>query len=270
MPVGTGPYRVVIFRPEEVISVGAAIIQTNKIIYEPNPYFREPGKPFFGRVELKGGGDANESARAVLQTGDVDFAANLQIEPERLAQLEAAGQGQVVANFGARVGQIVLNLTDPNLATRGGERSSLAFPHPFFSDKKVRQAFAYAIDRAAIAGLYGETGRLTSNILVAPELYTSPNTFYEFDLNKATALLDEAGWTDTDGDGIRDKDGLKMKVVFQASLSSLVQQTQAIVKKGLEAIGVEVEVAALDPSVYFGDPVFNPSTMPCSIRPLPK
>ncbi len=246
-PVGTGAYRVVEFKPGDTV------------IYEPNPEFREADKLGFERVELKGGGDATSAARAVLQTGDADFAANLQVEAPILQELEAAGKGKVVTDFGALMERIIINHSDPNKATSDGERSNIQFPHPFFSDLKVRQALALAIDRDTIAKqLYGVTGKVTSNFLVAPEQYVSPNTSYEYNLERANQLLDSAGWRDTNGNGIRDKDGVEMSVVFQTSVNPLRQKTQAVIKQGLQSIGMEVELKSIDASVYFSsDPSSN-------------
>ncbi|NJN66437.1 MAG: peptide ABC transporter substrate-binding protein [Chloroflexaceae bacterium] len=250
MMVGTGPYRVVSFVPGDTI------------VYEANPYFREPGKPFFSRVELKGGGDATLAARAVLQTGEVDFAENLQVEAQVLDQLQqTATSGQVITVSRPLVEHILINQTDPNRETSDGERSSTQFPHPFFSDKRVRQAFAYAMDRETIATqLYGANGRPTSNILVEPPIYRSPNTSYEYRLDQAAALLDEAGWVDHDGDGIRDKDGVIMHVLFQTATGSVRQKTQEIVKQSLEAIGVEVELKSIDSAAFFDNDPANPDT----------
>jgi peptide/nickel transport system substrate-binding protein len=243
-PIGTGPYHVVEFKAGDII------------IYEPNPNYWDTGKPYFKRVELKGGGDAVSAARAVLQTGDADYAYNLQVEGNILKQLEAAGKGKVVANFGPYVERIMLNFTNPNQATAEGERSSIQFPHPFFTDKKVRQAFNLAIDRDTISNqLYGPTGRPTAQILVAPQRYKSDKISYEFNLEKAAALLDEAGWKDSNANGIRDKNGVEMQVVFQTSVNPVRQKTQEIVKQGLESIGVKVELKSIDASVFFsGDP----------------
>ncbi|HSQ06978.1 MAG TPA: ABC transporter substrate-binding protein, partial [Chromatiaceae bacterium] len=134
LPVGTGPYQVVKFKPEEVLFLGNNLIETNKIVYEPNPFFREPDKPYFSRVELKGGGTVGEAARSVLQVGDVDFANNLQIDAATQQKLEAGGKGKILAPFGAFVERILLNRTDPDKATAEGERSSVQFPNPFFDD----------------------------------------------------------------------------------------------------------------------------------------
>ena len=251
LPVGTGPYQVVKFKPEEVLFLGNNLIETNKIVYEPNPFFREPDKPYFSRVELKGGGTVGEAARSVLQVGDVDFANNLQIDAATQQKLEAGGKGKILAPFGAFVERILLNRTDPGKATAEGERSSVQFPNPFFDDPKVRQAFAFAVDRDAIAKLYGRTGTPTSNVLVSPDKFQSPDTSYEFNLDKAAALLDEAGWVRPNGDGIRTKNGAKLSVLFQTSANPVRQQTQAIVKKALESIGVDVRLTFFDSSVFF-------------------
>ena len=251
LPVGTGPYRVTKFKPEEVLFLGNNLIETNKIVYEPNPFFRESDKPYFSRVELKGGGTVGEAARSVLQVGDVDYANNLQIDAATQQRLEVGGKGKILAPFGAFVERILLNRTDPDKATAEGERSSTQFPNPFFNDPKVRQAFAFAVDRDAIAELYGPTGTPTSNVLVSPDKFQSPDTSYEFNPAKAAALLDEAGWVRPNGDGIRTKDGVKLSVLFQTSANPVRQQTQAIVKKALESIGVDVQLTFFDSSVFF-------------------
>lgn len=242
MPIGTGPYQVVDFKPGDVV------------VYEPNPHYREPVG--FERVELKGGGDAASAARAVMQTADADFAYNIQVEAPILKQLEAGGEGQFVTSFGSLVERLLFNFTDPNQTASSGERSSVEFPHPFFNDIKVRQAFSLAIDRDAIADqLYGPAGQGTVNFLVSPEIYRSTNTSYELNLDKANQLLDEAGWVDSNNDGTRDRNGTEMEILYITSVNPVRQKTQEIIKQNLSAIGVGTELRSLDPAVYFsGDP----------------
>jgi peptide/nickel transport system substrate-binding protein len=248
--VGTGPYRLVTCNPEEVLFLGNELVQTIRIIYEPNPYFREEDQPYFSRLELLGGGTVNEAARRVLQVGDIDFAWNLQLDGETLAALELGGKGHVVTNFGSRVERLQINRTDPTQQTSTGERSSLQFPHPFLTDPLVQEALTLAIDREKIAALYGPTGSPTSNILVSPANLASPNTSYVYDRNRAAALLDEAGWVDNDGDGIRDKDGIEMSVVIQTTVTPLRQATQEIIKENLESIGFEVIIKIIDGAAF--------------------
>jgi peptide/nickel transport system substrate-binding protein len=260
MPIGTGAYRVVAFKPQEVLFLGTELVETNKIVFEPNPYFREEDKPYFRQVVLRGGGIVTEAARAALTDGRADYAYNLTLSTEDLERLGELTTGEIRVNLTPWVVQIALNHTDPNRETADGERSSRQYPHPFFSDRRVRQAFNYAMDRDTIAGLY-EGVVPTSNVLVAPEIYNSPNTSYEYNLEKAAALLDEAGWVDSDGDGIRDKDGRKMSVLFQTAANPLYQQIQEIIRNSLEQIGVEVQIRIVDASIlYSGDPA-NPNTL---------
>ncbi|MEO0769704.1 MAG: ABC transporter substrate-binding protein, partial [Cyanobacteria bacterium J06649_4] len=107
---------------------------------------------------------------------------------------------------------------------------------------------------------YGEAGVVATNFLVAPDKYVSPNTTYEFNLEKAATLLDEAGWTDTNNDGVRDKDGVEMNLLFTSSVNPVRQKTQEIIKQNLESIGMSVELKSVEASVYFGDPT-NPDSV---------
>lgn len=246
-PIGTGPFKVKEFRPGDVV------------LYELNENYREPDKPYFSQVELKGGGDATTAARAVLQTGEVDYAWNLQVEARVLDQLEQAGVGVVEVIEGVDVERILVNMTDPRKEV-DGERSKLGVPHPWQADLKVRQAYALACERDVIAKtLYGRAGKATSNILVAPERFVSKNTSWKFDLDEAARLLDEAGWT-KGPDGVRQKDGVRMEIVYQTSIVPVRQRTQEIIKSAFEKLGIKVELKSIDASVFFSSDPGNPDT----------
>jgi peptide/nickel transport system substrate-binding protein len=262
LPIGTGPYRAVSYKPQEVLFLGNELIETNKIVFEPNPYYREPDKPFFSQVVVKGGGTVAEAARSVFQVGDADFTHNLQLmDAQALANLQSnTSKGHLVSQFGAYVERILVNRADPNRATEDGERASTRYPHPFFSDLNIRQALSLAIDREAIAKLYGPAGRTTPNLLVSPGMYASPNTKYEYNLEKAAQLLDNAGWVDSNGDGIREKDGIRMSVVSQTPVDAQRQQAQQIIKKSLESIGIEVKLKIIDSSIFFSTDPANLNT----------
>jgi len=246
-PIGTGPYKVKEFRPGDVV------------VYVINENDREPDKPYFAQVEMKGGGDATTAARAVLQTGEVDYAWNLQVEATVLDQLEKAGVGVVEVIEGVNVERILINMTDPRKEV-DGERSKLGVPHPWQSDLRVRQAYALACQRDVIANtLYGRAGKATSNILVAPERFVSKNTSWKFDLNEAAKLLDEAGWT-KGPDGVRQKDGVRMEIVYQTSINPVRQKTQEIIKNAFEQLGIKVELKSIEASVFFSSDPGNPDT----------
>ncbi|MEL6454140.1 MAG: peptide ABC transporter substrate-binding protein [Cyanobacteria bacterium J06623_5] len=246
-PVGTNAFQVREFKPGDTI------------VYEPNPTFREEA-PAFETVEMKGGGDAVSSARAVLQTGEADYAWNVQAEPAVLQGLEAAGKGEMIYVFKPLMERIYINFSDPNKEVNG-ERAQKDTPHPFLSEKPVREAISLAIDRETITNqLYGESGTVATNFVVAPDKYASPNTSYEFNLEKAAQLLDEAGWEDTNNNGVRDKNGVEMNILFTSSVNSVRQKTQEIIKQNLESIGMSVELKSVEAGVYFGDPA-NPDSV---------
>lgn len=254
-PIGTGPYQVVSFRPQEVVFLGYDLVETNKIVYVPNPYFREPDQPYFSRIELRGGGTAIQAARAVLEAGTADLAYGLPASDQELQKIETMEKGHLEKSFGSTVFLIELNGTDPN------QGSLLEFPHPFLSDPRVRQAISYAIDRETIATqVFGQFARPTSNMLLAPEQYQSPNTSYEFNLDQAAALLDAAGWIDTNADGIRDQDGVRLRVIYQFAVDPLGEAFAQIVRQGLEAVGFEVQLKRVDPSVLFSSDPSSPDT----------
>jgi len=257
---GTGAYRVVKFTEEDILIIGEDVVNTIKIVYEPNPFFRELDKPCFERVVLQGGGDALTAAKAVFRDGVVDYGYNLQVAVDILQELEAQGKGTLIAPPTAKTERIMINFSDPNRETGDGERSSVKFPHPFLTDKRVRQAISLGIDRKAISKLYGKVGRVATNMLISPARYNSPNTTWEFNLEKAASILDQAGWIDTDGDGVREKNEVRLSMVFQTSVNSVRQKTQQIIKNALESIGFEVELKIIDASIFFGPVRDNTNT----------
>jgi peptide/nickel transport system substrate-binding protein len=249
-PIGTGPFRVTEFRPNDVITM------------EANPNYRDPSKPAFATLTFKGGGDAAAAGRAVLETGEFDYAWNLQLAPDVLADMAAAGRGTPISAFGTLVERIEMNLTNPSPALPPETRSTLAEPHPFLSDARVREALSMAIDRDLLVEIgYGQAGRATCNLVPGPEIYASDNTeCLTQDIEGAKALLEEAGWTDSDGDGIRDKDGLELALIFQTSTNAVRQDFQALIKQWWAEIGVDAELRNIDASVFFGGDPGSPDT----------
>jgi peptide/nickel transport system substrate-binding protein len=251
-PIGTGPFKVDEFRPNDVISLSA------------NPNYRDPAKPRFATMTFKGGGDATAAGRAVLETGEFDYAWNLQLAPDVIANMEAAGQGVAMSAFGTLVERIEMNLTDPSPDLPEGERATAKHPHPILTDMRVRKALSMAIDRELLTEIgYGKAGRPTCNLVPAPEIFASDNTeCLTQDIEGAKALLEEAGWTDTNGDGIRDKDGKKLSLLYQTSTNAVRQDFQALIKQWWSEIGVETELRNISASVFFGSDPGSPDTFP--------
>jgi peptide/nickel transport system substrate-binding protein len=246
-PVGTGPYMFKDFKPGDLVT---GVI---------NPNYHMENRPHFDAIEMKGGGDAVSAARAVLQTGEYDFAWNMQVEDEILQRLEKGGKGRVLFNKGGAIEHIQLNTTDPWTEV-DGERSSAKTRHPTLSDPAVRQAMALLVDKDSVEKhIYGRTGIATPNFVNNPDRFASKSTKYEFNVDKANALLDKAGWK-KGADGIREKDGKRLKFVYQTSINQPRQKTQAIVKQACQKAGIDIEVKAVTASVFFSSDVANPDT----------
>ncbi|MGJ8545019.1 MAG: peptide ABC transporter substrate-binding protein [Sulfitobacter sp.] len=249
-PIGTGPFTVTEFKTNDVITLKA------------NEHYRDPSKPAFATAVLKGGGDATAAGRAIMETGEFDYAWNLQLAPDVLAKMAEGGKGKPISAFGTLVERLEMNLTDPSPDLPEGERATVAHPHPMLSDFKVRKALSMAIDRELLTEIgYGQAGRPTCNLVPAPALYASENTeCLTQDIEGAKALLEEAGWTDSDGDGIRDKDGMKLSILYQSSTNAVRQDFQALIKDWWSQIGVETELRNIDSSVFFGGDPGSPDT----------
>jgi len=254
-PIGTGPFMVEEFLPNDVVT------------YVANPNYRVEGQPFFSRLVFKGGGDAESSARAVLETGEADYGWNLQVAGDVLAEMEANGVGTIEYNFASNVERILLNQTNPDPAL-GDMRSVWAEDgsnaHPFLTEPAVYKAMSMAIDRNVIAEqLYGNGGRPTCNIVQGPAQYVSPNNdaCLVQDIDGANALLDDAGIVDTDGDGVREFNGVPLAVTYLTSTNALRQNEQALVKQWWEQIGMSVELRNVDAAVYFGGDPASPDTL---------
>ena len=246
-PVGTGPYTFVDFKPGDLVS-GTL-----------NKNYHMQNRPYFDTIEMKGGGDATSAARAVLQTGEYDYAWNLQVEDEVLKRMEAGGKGKVHVVPGGDIEFIQLNITDPWNEV-DGERASAKSKHFAFSEPQVRQAMSLLCDKKSMQDfIYGRTGFATGNFMNNPERFRSKNTKWEFNVDKANQILDAAGWK-KGSDGIREKNGKKMKFVYQTSVNGTRQKEQAIVKQAAQKAGIDIELKQVTASVFFSSDVANPDT----------
>lgn len=247
-PVGTGPFTVKDFRPNDVTQLIA------------NPNYRDPAKPAFATMTLKGGGDAAAAGRAVMETGEFDYAWNMQLAPDVLARMAKGGKGKTVSAFGTLVERIEMNLTDPS-PKHGDLRSTTKHPHPFLSDIRVRKALSMAIDRNLLVEIgYGPAGRPTCNLVPAPAAFASNNTdCIKQDMAGAKALLEQAGWK-VGADGVRTKDGMKLEILYQTSTNAVRQNFQALIKQWWTELGAKVELRNISASVFFGGDAGSPDT----------
>jgi len=242
-PIGTGPYKVKSFAPGDNVQ------------YVINENYREANAPFFDAIDLKGGGDATTAAKAV-QTGDVDYAWNLQVTPDILKQLTDSGKAvDLVGGGNGGVEQIFINFTDPSKDV-DGEKSSVKAPHPFLTDVKVREAMSYLVDREGIAKtLYGPTAKPWCNVLLgtASVALQSKNTMCSFDVAKANQILEDAGYK-KGADGIRTKGSVRLQVTYASTVNAVREKEEQIIQQAFKQAGIQMDIKNADSSVFFGTP----------------
>ena len=203
---------------------------------------------------------AAAAARSVMETGEFDYAWNIQLAPDVIAEMENGGKGEAIAAFGTLVERIMLNNTNPD-PSLGPDERSVVRPHPSLSDPAVYKALSMAIDRPLLVEIgYGSAGRVTCNLVAAPAAYSSDTFACDTqDIAGANRMLDAAGWK-RGADGVRAKDGVRLSYLYQTSTNAVRQDFQAIIKQWWSEIGVEVELRNISASVFFGGDPGSPDT----------
>ena len=191
---------------------------------------------------------------------NMTIAWNMQVEDEVLLRLEKGGKGKTIYAVGGDIEFIALNFTDPNTEV-DGERSSMKTKHPLFSDPAVRKALALLVDRDADPESHLRPRRAHHRQLPQrARRSSSPRT----PRGNSASKRRPSCWTRPDGrpgaDGIREKDGKKLKLLYQTSINGPRQKTQAIVKQACQKAGIDVELKSVVASVFFSSDVANPDT----------
>jgi peptide/nickel transport system substrate-binding protein len=174
-----------------------------------------------------------------LQTGDADLGTFIPYND--VPKLEAAKIKIVTEPNGYNEGLFFLDDTSGNLG------------NPGLRDVNVRKAIAMAIDRDAINKdlLLGLT-KVPASFWDAMPFYNDPPlTNYPYDPEKAKAMLDAAGWKDSNGDGVRDRDGVELVLTYGTTIRDIRQQAQAVIQQDLAAVGIKVDLQTNDSDVYF-------------------
>lgn len=241
-PFGTGPFMVTEHTPDY------------EIVFEPNSYYWEEGQPYLDKFVMLFITDASVGLER-FASGEID--AYYYVEEDNLHQVYAFPEGsyELIRPQGNDYGYVYLNLS-PSSGPNMGDPD---YPNPLLGDIKVRQAVEYAIDKQAICDTIrnGESFPIEAYVYVgqfAPDLEPHP-----FDSDKAKELLEEAGWSDTNGDGIRECHGCangeegqdaSLKLVGPAELKGPILMMQYI-QDVLKNVGIDSEVEAVGVSLLW-------------------
>lgn len=225
--IGTGPFKLQEWIPGDHLT------------FVRNEEYWDEGKPYLDEVTLRPYTDL-EALVTALESGIVDAA--IAVPPKDYQRLLDAGVEVPFGQTGALLYTITLNPPDASQPTGP------------LSDKSVRQAICTAVDRDTMVdqALFG-VGEATVVHFPEYSLAYFPEfaDYYSFDLDAAAQLLDEAGWTDSNGDGTRDKDGqeLVLRTITSTAFPELIDMAQ-ILKADLNTIGVDLSIEPLESAVY--------------------
>ncbi len=219
-PVGTGPYKF------DKWEAGKEIVLTRNDDYWGT-------KPYLDKIVIRFIPDYT-AALTALKAGEIDLQQRLQ--PVQYAQ-QTSGPA-----FDQEFSKTKYSIPGVSYIVWNSER-------PFFKDKRVRQAMTMLLDRQKII----ETVRFGLGQVATGPLNPKSNDYnpnikpYPYDPKRAAELLDEAGWTDHNGDGIRDKDGVKFKFELVGGVgSSIFAQLSSILQEELRKVGIEMTSKTID------------------------
>lgn len=220
-PVGSGAFRMGSVQPGSQIEVVAF-----------DDFFF--GRPQVDSITFKIVRDQN-AAVAQIRAGELDWVA---IEAVHRDAVQADPRMTVFSANGTRYVMAAINMSD------------FEPWHTMFEDVRVRQALMYAVDRVEIAERIGQDLRPVMDGLMPTTLAWIPAPDiepYRYDPERANALLDEAGWVDTNGNGIRDKDGTELSFYVLVDRGNAVrEQITLVLQDAWQSLGMEVEYIATE------------------------
>ncbi len=219
--VGVGPYILTSFNPNEGMTL------------KKNPDYWQKGLPYLDQIDIKIVNDPNTRA-TMLASGDADVA--LLLSSPDIEKFKKTKGITVLEGQGSQQYYITMNTRRPGL-----------------DDKRVRQAFNYAVDKEGIVkNVYLGGAKVSEAMFATPSLegFTSAGA-YPYDPEKAKALLDEAGWK-MGSSGVREKDGKKLSVNMWTRKGSTPgdYEISELVQGMLKAVGVDCKLTLLEPATF--------------------
>jgi peptide/nickel transport system substrate-binding protein len=251
-PVGWGPYMI-----DEWVEGESLTLYKN-----PNYFRAAEGLPKFDRLVYRFVDDNANANIAALLSGECDIVSSaLGDQIELLLDLQAAGQ--LKATFTPGTIWEHINFGIQHVDYDDGYQMGVDRPD-FFSDVRTRQAFAMCMDRQAVVDtiFYGQSIILDSYVPPQDPLYNPAVPRYEFDVHAGSALLEELGWVDDDGDpetpriaqGVPNvADGTPLEVNYETTSAPIRQQVTAIIKDSLAKCGIKANVKLYPGGEWFAD-----------------
>jgi peptide/nickel transport system substrate-binding protein len=225
-PVGTGPFRFVEWKTGE------------KTVFEANPDYFE-GRPYLSRVITRVIPDP-ATMFLELKSGGIDM---MGLTPLQYTRQTATGEFRESFN-------------KYRYLSFGYTYLGFRLSHPLFSDRRVRQAFAHAINKKEIIDgvLFGLGQEATGPYKPGTWAHNPDVKRYPYDPEQAKALLAEAGWKDAGGEGVLEKGGRKFAftVLTNAGNESRAK-TAAIIQQNLAAVGIRMEIRTLEWSAFINE-----------------
>ena len=237
-PIGMGPFRLAKWVPGQEVT-----LESNHDYFE--------GKPYIDRYVYRVIPDP-ATMFLELQAGGVDW---MGLTPTQYKRQTISPYFE--RNFNKyRYPTFAYTYMGFNQCLRRDESGKCIEKHPWFGDKRVRQAIAYAIDKEEIVdGVLFGLGKPATGPYVPNTWPYNPNVKkYEYNPEKAKTLLAEAGWRDTDRDGLLDKDGRPFEFTILTNMgNSLRMKTATIIQWRLAMIGIKVDIRALEWSTFINE-----------------
>jgi len=197
-------------------------------------YFR--GKPAIDTIVVRGFEASKETLLAQIQAGDIHTIGTETLDVADVDAINRIPGVQAHVKAGTTIEHIDFNLENPILA-----------------DKNVRKAIAHALDRQELVNrvLAGQSAIAHSLVPPISPLFNPNTPVYDFNLDRAKALLDASGWT-PGADGIRTKGGQRLSFKYQSTNAAVRQRTMPLVKDQLAKAGIEVNIDFVPAQTYFG------------------
>lgn len=239
-PLSNGPY------------VLSEWINGDHMTFVRNEKYFEAGKPAIEKITIRIIPDQSVR-KTMLINGDADL--DMWTTEPMIADLEGQPNVKISQSPDNRwVMRIFFNLAAK------GTVDPVATPHPILSDLRVRQAIRAAIDADTISKEFflGYAKPAWTEFIREP--YTCDVPRPAFDLEKAASLLDEAGWKDTDGDGVRECRGcetaeegyvMEMDFIAYAEYGEPLELTQQFIAEQLGKLGIKLNLKVVEGSILW-------------------